>query len=105
MQIKRNMLGGADDGHALPQKPAPGAPLPLQHSALHALGSAAALAANDLADGFGRDLTLSSADSGQPVQGGGSVKAVEPNSIHRTHSVLDTGTVKPPSFHHRGVPY
>ena len=93
MQIKRNMLGGAGDGHALPQKPAPGAPLPMQPSAMRASGSAAALAANDLANGFGRNLSLSSTNSGQPAHGGGSVKAVEPNSIHRTHSVPDTGTV------------
>jgi hypothetical protein len=90
LQIKRNMLNGASDGHGLPQKPSPGAPLPMQASALHASGSAAALAVSDLADGFGRNVSLSSTNSVQPGQGG-SVNAVEPNPMSRARSVADTG--------------
>jgi hypothetical protein len=88
LQIKRNMLGGGSDGYALPQKPTAAAPLPA--SALHASGSAAALAVNDLADGFGRNVSLSSTNSLQPGQGG-SVQAAEPNPMNRARSVADTG--------------
>lgn len=92
LQRKQDRLGGAISSHALPQQSPSAVALSMPPSSLHASGSAAPLAASELANGFARNVSLGSPNgAGQTAQGNSALGAAEANHLRRTRSLADTG--------------